>query len=614
MAKISTLLYALFAAGYRATESDSLDCWITIKEPYDASTSIGGIEPNLDLEVGSGPISRAIRSEPHSFLVCLEWDALNVSRSDLSSAASCTPLAGDGASGLPAFDASQLQDGFHRFRASVHRRHSLVGNIPGVQIIASESNYFTKNRQEESNPGWKTTVPAVQMPCNWSGSLSAVVPWSTAFSSGPTPPIALAGFTVDVPIDLSQVSSWVAVEASLRPQFHSICSGNHPAGRRIEVGWNPESCANDMMRQVLEWSRARCLGEHGNRGNDLEREKESLESFKSFVAETLSLPSTWSMTDIDAKFFKSKSPIGIDSSRDDSCTSLLAPFYETMAALSNFSTVELPKVFIVGAFATKQFVRRQRDFVLRDILGCLPSARVCVDDVEDAERVREECQDMLRYAMSRRRESHSSAWECGSCSEIVPHPGITLSVLVSSLNYLDKPPYAGDDHDWKLRRKWSPSVIIHLNDEIPMPEHLRRRFYRGSHLVLRMYGLPQTSKESHGGEHEKGNNFPRDDGPRIVVIPVGYLCGFSDSTEGEDVSFGTARRHQENFPYRSGLEAVRELALKTSMHRNLRWSFVGTRGMHHPHTSDARTAMTSFLSGIGGDHIAYFTERDGYTS
>lgn len=44
------------------------------------------------------------------------------------------------------------------------------------------------------------------------------------------------------------------------------------------------------------------------------------------------------------------------------------------------------------------------------------------------------------------------------------------------------------------------------------------------------------------------------------------------------------------------------------------WAFVGTRALHHPHTTDARTCMTAHLSGLPGGSALRLAERDGYAS
>ena len=96
------------------------------------------------------------------------------------------------------------------------------------------------------------------MPCRWAGTFTAAAPWSVAYSTGPTPPLALAGPPVDIPLALTGAASWAAaVDTLLRLQFLELCAGNFPRleGRShaaaVEVaGWEPAGCAADLMRQT----------------------------------------------------------------------------------------------------------------------------------------------------------------------------------------------------------------------------------------------------------------------------------------------------------------------------------------------------------------------------
>jgi len=143
-----------------------------------------------------------------------------------------------------------------------------------------------------------------------------------------------------------------------------------------------------------------------------------------------------------------------------------------------------------------------------------------------------------------------------------------------------------------LKADWKPKVIIHLDDEAETPVHVLVNLYRGVSLVLRMY--------NHGSSINSLRAAFQNSLTQVVVIPIGYLNG---ATESED-SIG-----------KSGIESAREaLQYRANILRKsvpYSWAFVGNRGMHHAHTTDARTAMTSFFSGLGGNSAVHLTEKDG---
>ena len=89
---------------------------------------------------------------------------------------------------------------------------------------------------------------------------------------------------------------------------------------------------------------------------------------------------------------------------------------------------------------------------------------------------------------------------------------------------------------------------------------------------------------------------------RVVTIPIGYLNGFVELNSNQNTMKETAI---------SGTEAVRQTLRISTEQRNYTWAFVGNRAMHHPHTSDARTCMTSFMTGISSAYVCHPTERDG---
>ena len=578
----------------------------------------------------------------------------------------CSVLAGDGASPLPAFDSAALRNGRYLFRASLHR----AGETGGASLVLSDVEYlllnpqarqaapapshaaaaagvqaagkvgsiggqvrFTEERLERGGSCGSTAAatraevgevtvraegvngeaprapPSPRMPCSWAGTFTAVAPWSVAFSTGPTPPLALAGPPVDIPLDLTGALSWAAVDTLLRPQFLELCAGNFP---RIEgrshtaaaevAGWDPVGCSADLMRQTAEWATARCAEAATEATGDetsWSEEAASLDLLRASVGSALGMPRGWALADLDERFEPGLQEV-TDAAGDDGCGSL---------GVKGMG-IGMGPALIVGALVTDGFVRRQRDFILRDLLGCLPEARVCVDEGRSdaagiAADAAAECADMLRYA-----STHKRAWECGPCRELSPAGRFT--VLVSSLSQLsgdssDDGGGGGGDggggtaaRDFALKALWRPAVIVHVNDESAAGAGVLRRFYGGARLVLRMYGPMGGSTE----RASRGADASFEGLPPVVTIPVGYLNGFPDG-EGPDGEGPGAQP-------RSGTEAVRASIADgpaQTVERPLRWAFVGTRNRHHPHTSDARTAMASFLSSTEG--LCHVTDRDG---
>jgi hypothetical protein len=305
----------------------------------------------------------------------------------------------------------------------------------------------------------------------------------------------------------------------------------------------------------------------------------------------------WTLADFDA-IFKPGIDLMNDVYNDDGCGDLLT-------AMNPFTLLE--SVYIIGDLIGNRFLRRQRDFVLRDLLGCIPQARICTDggssdNIIDSENEVVECKSMLNYAQKREHMrtgilsgSAASAalpngWECGRCNDNVDGLNVT-SILISSLNGLSQSNKLSRHHvDWGLKARWQPKVIIHLDDEAETPVNVLADLYRGSFLVLRMY--------NHGSASRLSKQFYQSS-TRVLTIPIGYLNGATGFVDADGKSGTTSAR-----------ESLRSRAeMKGSA--LYRWAFVGTRGMHHPHTTDARTAMTSFLSGLEGSSKVHLTERDG---
>ena len=560
----------------------AFDCIISVSSPVFNGKyhTRSFLDPKVSLEIGEGPRAKRIRENPASFAICIEWDVewdalvLDGKSPDPSQ---CYPLLElDGSFLLPGGNLSSIGEGLHFFRASlviISKKSTLPSSQP--PLISRVVPFTVASLEVRGIGGAQEPTEPPRFPCTWRGTFSVVAPWSVAFSDGREPPLALAGPLVEVPVDFSGFGSWAEVQTILRGQFYEMCKEN----TSNENDWIPDACVKDIERQVAQWAIARCAAED-NPHQRVSREQASLERFKYEAGGALGFKNPdWTMDDVDSKFHPGAQAL-LDQSSDDGCGAL---FHK-----ENNNGRGNGIVYIVGGLTNEAFVKRQRDFILRDILGCLSRVRICVDGgYNDSSWTRDlneaaECEDMLRYSLQ-----HSRDWECGRCPSGRHEGDHSAVVHVSGLSFLSG---GHSEGDWLLKEAWRPNVIVHVNDEAAAPLHALIRLYQGSSLVYRMY----NHGEMINGVRNQLN------GTTVVTIPIGHLNGFADSSDGSR--------------YQSGLESVRETSLRGAKSRPRLWAFVGTRGMHHPHSSDSRTSMTSFFSGLPGEGLAHLTERDGYVS
>jgi len=605
---------------FLATSSDSLlafDVRLTIEVPEAGITyATEIIEPQLTLEFREGPVSKSVRQAPTEFETCVQWSS--ATGPPINS--SCCNIGSDGTLSLPSLSTQSWSDGMYFFRAFLRPIAS-----DATLLSWAEVPFLYASGDEHPQHMNLVPYPAVRepfMPCEWHGIFSAVTPWSRAFSLDTSkPPLALAGPQIDIPLDMRGFKSWREIQQLLNDQFKSICLDEFNDLERstgARCGWDPSSCAADLQRQVQEWLFARCSedGRQSDQARNDDATTTSITEFRKEVADAaranldegnfhassrniaLNFSSVnWTLADFDA-IFRPGTKVLNDVDNDDGCGDLLAAVGPHIAS---------ERIFIVGDLIGNTFLRRQRNFVLRDLLGCIPRAIICSDAgsrnvIVDVEEAASECESMLKYAQARSYvlskirpgwspPSSQTRWECGPCSDSVEDANRS-SILVSSLNGISQVDDFKRGHlDWDLKARWNPRVIVHLDDEAETPVKVLTELYRGSSLVLRMY--------NHGSAITRLRDHFSQSSTRVLVIPIGYLNGAS-ATSNED--------------NKSGTEAVREAMRNRAIVRGsalYRWAFVGTRGMHHPYTTDARTAMTSFLSRIDGKSMAHLTERDG---
>jgi hypothetical protein len=598
---------------FLAISSDLLlafDTRLTVEVPKAGATYNDEIiEPHLILEFRDGPISRSVRQAPGNFQACVEWSS--AMGPPINS--SCCNIGSDGTLSLPSLLTESWNDGVYFFRSFLKPIA-----LDASPLSWAEVPFLYASDDELPQHGSLAPHPAVEdppMPCEWHGVLSAVTPWSRVYSLDKSkPPIALAGPQIDVPLDMRGFKTWHEIVHLLNDQFKIICSDefrNIEKSTEAPYGWIPSSCVADLERQVREWLFARCSeDEHQlDQSRSDDAASSSIAEFRKEVADAagavlgkrgrkqLLRLENWTLDEFDANF-KPGAKVLDDVNNEDGCDDLMAAIGPQISS---------ERILIVGDLIGNTFLRRQRDFVLRDLLGCIPRARICNDAgsehiTVDVEKATSECENMLNYAYARDYRSSKMSgnsvspgmqtkWECGPCSGSVKDLN-SSSILISSLNGISQVDYSKPSHlDWELKSRWDPKVIIHLDDEAETPVKVLTDLYRGTNLVLRMY--------NHGSAITRLRNYFSQSSTRIFVIPIGYLNGASAISDEDD---------------KSGTEAVRAALRSRAKIRGsayYRWAFVGTRAMHHPYTTDARSAMTSFLSGIDGRYKAHLTERDG---
>jgi len=220
-----------------------------------------------------------------------------------------------------------------------------------------------------------------------------------------------------------------------------------------------------LMRQVREWIIIQCSREETTAMSRLgEIAAASFIRFRADVQTELGLRDGWTLSDVNAHYESKYMP---RSTRE--CTTA----EESVLAGNIESASNLKGIFIIGDLLRDYFALRQRDYVLRDLLGSIPSAHICIDLSDTIE-----CASMLQYFQERR----MYLWTCGPCEATEALRRDEVSILVTSFNAIANK----DQRVLDLKESWRPRVIIHLNDEATSPSSSLRALYSGAHLVLRM--------------------------------------------------------------------------------------------------------------------------------
>ena len=196
------------------------------------------------------------------------------------------------------------------------------------------------------------------IPCALHGVLTLALPWTF----------------VDVPLDLAGVSSLAAAAAALRPQFSAVCVDAPPA--------HAARCVHDLAWQTAAWIDHRCgLAATGDDGLSIAAADDdaveategavgplwdagsSLLAFRAEVAAALGLPGPgWGIREVERA-------LGLISELQ---RGRQGGAHGEGFALCPSAVASADTVYIVGNLSALAPAGRYRDYVLRDVLGCLP--------------------------------------------------------------------------------------------------------------------------------------------------------------------------------------------------------------------------------------------------
>jgi len=430
-------------------------------------------------------------------------------------------------------------------------------------------------------------------PCTFHGLLTLSLSWTL----------------LEIPLDLAGLVSLTEMHYKMDAQFINLCIANRAASL-ISVS----ECVREINSRLDEMVTQRCgnlaateeekkvQGESGGAGGAA-AEKESLHWFRRKVASALELRTNeWTSQDLRLDGWVPGSHVD----PLDHCGAVWG---------SSSPGSQHEEVLVVG-----QFLAIDRDFLLRDVLGCIPRVRYCVTSEED----RRKAWPMLEYE-TRKRQAAWEKWgirtnasidECEppSSRQQFQYRNHQRVVLVRNLNRWGDPINAHEGEPVKnilepLLDLWRPAVFIHLSEEVARdPSDELEAAYSKAGLVLRPY------YHHHSPEFKSMLHRLRD---KVIILPLGYGQGSYDATgtlgQAKD---GEESASQPNLYRSSGVTAAlawvldddnEEAAGFTSnkgahiLRRDHTWAFVGRLGVH-----GSRAAMSNVFSNAPsnwGPHI-----------
>jgi hypothetical protein len=263
-------------------------------------------------------------------------------------------------------------------------------------------------------------------PCSFAGILTLSLSWTL----------------LEMPINMKGIVNLNDLSSKIDNQIISLCIANHRASK-LTVN----ECLKEITFELHEMIAHRC--EERSEENVLTTsEKASLNRFRNTVASVLQLPQNWSNDDLN-----NRTGWRSGSSEDplDHCLGV-------WSSLPRHTEV----VYVVG-----QFLAIDRDFLLRDVLGCIPQVRFCITDNNDREKLSAILNDARLKEVTARAHNVSTSATVGSCEPSPQHP----VVLVRNLNRWGCPENSNEPDPigkvlMPMFDKWNPVIFIHLSEVI----------------------------------------------------------------------------------------------------------------------------------------------------
>lgn len=325
-------------------------------------------------------------------------------------------------------------------------------------------------------------------PCSFVGTYTAFLSWTF----------------LDIPLDLTRVTSLEQVSDVLRPQLRDVCAAN---GNGMA-----DECLAELEWQLEAWIRWQCA----EKPTPLARSKgQSHARFRGEVASSLVLDSSgWSLSEVDRAYSLdtnelARAALSFTGYDGGLCSGIVSS--DPLTSQQHVLVMGLS-----GGQATNP-ATRYRDYVLRDLLGCLPmtaaAVRLCVDpfDWETSADAEADCSEMVAFA-----SSPPARLSCGPCAPPAPQETRDARVILVSVargsHASGITPLVQEAK--ALKKMWgeaSLAALVHVHDETPPPPFTPpgrlnqaaddadpswvkslRELYTGWPLVLRTYPLPGT--------------------------------------------------------------------------------------------------------------------------
>jgi len=413
-------------------------------------------------------------------------------------------------------------------------------------------------------------------PCSFAGVVTLSLSWTL----------------LDVPLDLTGLASLEDLHYKLDAQFINICLAHAPAvvtsdcvaeANAVLDAALTERCADlaaaEAKAQAPAAGKVAGLAGESSSVDAAGATASSLLRFRERVAVALGLPTAdWGSADLDALEFGAGSGVAARDPYDplDQCGAV----WDALGSGNGGNGgAHWPEVKVVG-----QYLAIDRDYLLRDLLGCVPRVRFCVED--SGPKMGEAGWTGLVAGDGLRPAAPASARDLLGVKELVAYHaarapfaaarGVNVSasmgpceppavapaggqrprghegggqhasvVLVRNLNKWGDPQYPNEADAVRavllpLLLRWRPAVVVHLSEEVPRedPASLRaayalarlvvRPFYHAHEpaFVRMVNGVRRPRRRSRpGGDCGGGDDSDEPTAPNVMIVPVGYGQG-----------------------------------------------------------------------------------------